>query len=74
MKIKNFIKGMFERDIIISAMTSLVMYEICSKLLKVFIENRIIYFIALVVAMLLFQSLFKFIKSKLKKQNEIKAE
>ena len=34
MKIKNFIKGMFERDIIISAMTSLVMYEICSKLLK----------------------------------------
>ncbi|WP_333637904.1 hypothetical protein [Tissierella praeacuta] len=72
MKIKNFIKGMFEKDIIISAITSLAMYEICSKLLKLFIENRIIYFISLVVAMLLLQSLFKFIKSKLKKQNEIK--
>jgi hypothetical protein len=72
MKIKNFIKGMFEKDIIISAMTSLVMYEICSKLLKKIIDNRIIYFIALVIAMLLFQSLFKFIKSKFKKQNEIK--
>lgn len=72
MRIKNFIKGMFEKDIIISATTSLIMYEICSKLLKKFIGNRIVYFIALVVAMLLLQSLFKFIKSKLKKQNEIK--